>query len=446
MATHPDSPAERPRDALTGLPDAGAVRAMLERWRADAGGDRAAPVHAMIVGLGRFDAVNLAYGEAAGDGALAEIARRILLFAGDELASADWLAARVGGGKFALVAREAMSRERWQWLGEALGDALAAPIVAHDGAGTVRLWPKVALQRVLPGERPGHVLDRLAATLDRAHDRPGARLLWADRAHTPAGVSAARLEADLLAAIDRGEIEVVFQPQYAMDADRLIGAEALARWHHPGLGLVGAGTLFAIAERADHVAHLSRHIAETALAHAANWPDQFRLSLNVTPADLASGGFAGQFTELVTASGFAPARLTLEITEQVLLGDLERAAETLLALKQAGMRVALDDFGGGFCNFRYLKVLPLDALKLDRSMIEGIESDTRDRAVLRAIVALARALGLTVVAEGIETEAQHAIAAAEGCATWQGFLRSPPLAADAFASLARDVGKHAARA
>ena len=434
MATYPSFPSTVPgRDALTGLADAAALDRQLAAWR-DEGveGGRAAPVHALLVGLGRFDAVNLAYGEAAGDGALVELARRLLHFAADELADGDWLAARLGGGKFALVARQSISRERWQWLGEAVGEAFAAPIAAIDGSGTVRLWPRIALMRVLPGETTAHVLDRLAATLGRAHDRPDARVLWADRRHAPAGIRAAELEADLLAALDRDEIEIAFQPQYALDDGRIVGAEALARWQHPRVGLIGAGALFAIAERADHVAHLSRHIAEAALAAAEAWPSHLRLSLNVTPADLASKGFARDFAALVSATRIEPDRITLEITEQVLLGDLDQAAPTIAALRGAGMRIALDDFGGGFCNFRYLKLLELDTIKLDRSMIEGIECDPRDRAVLKAIVALARALDLSVVAEGVETEEQAAIAREEGCAIFQGYLGSPPLTPGAF--------------
>jgi diguanylate cyclase len=420
------------RDSLTGLADAAALSARLGEWRA---AQQAAPVHALLIGLGRFDAVNLAYGEATGDGALVEVARRVLHFAADELAAGEWLAARLGGGKFALVARGTLSRERWQWLGEALAEAVAAPIAAIDGAGTVRLWPRVAMVRVLPGERPEHVLDCLAATLEKAHDHAGARLLWADRGPTPPGIRAAELEADLLGAIDRGEIEVAFQPQYAFADNALVGAEALARWRHHRLGLIGAAALFAIAARTDHVAALSRHIAERALGEASGWPPGLRLSLNITPEDLTSPGFAAELLGLTSSSGFPADRLTLEITEQVLLGDLESVAATLAELRNAGVAIALDDFGGGFCNFRYLKLLPLDLLKLDRSMIDGIEQDPRDLAVLRAIVALAGALGLSVVAEGIESEAQRAIAAREGCATFQGFLAAPPLPAEEFLAL-----------
>ena len=436
MASLPDLSDYR-RDSLTGLVDSEAMRACLAAWRAEGtGGTKAAPIHALLIGLGRFDSVNLAYGEAAGDGALIEVARRILHFSADEIGLGDWLAARIGGGKFALIAREPMSRERWQWLGEALGEAVAAPIAAVDGSGTVRLWPRIALLRVLPGERVDHILDRLAGTLAQAQDRPGARLAWADRSRAPAGIRAAQVEADLLSALDRSQIEILFQPQYELADEVLVGAEALARWNHPRIGQIGAGALFAIAERAEHVAQLSRHIAERALAIASEWPKHLRLSLNVTPNDLASPGFARDLCQLIHDSGFAAERLTLEITEQVLLGDLERSAETLALLKKQGVRIALDDFGGGFCNFRYLKLLPLDTLKLDRSMIEGIEQDSRDLAVLRAIITLARALDLAVIAEGIETEGQREIALREGCEIYQGFLRSAPVTPEIFARIA----------
>ena len=248
------------------------------------------------------------------------------------------------------------------------------------------------------------------------------------------------IEADLVAALARGEVEIVFQPQFDLKSDALVGAEALARWKHPGVGTIGADALFTVAARAGHAAQLSRHIAVSALAAARTWPKHLRLSLNVTPVDLAEPQFVADLLGLVTAARFAPHRLTLEITEQVLIDGLEGGAERLAALRHAGVGTALDDFGAGFCNFRYLKVLPLDTIKLDRSMIDGIEHDDRDLAVLRAIVALARALDLSVVAEGIETEGQRIIAAREGCATYQGFLRSVPLSHAAFLTLA---GEHA---
>ncbi len=242
----------------------------------------------------------------------------------------------------------------------------------------------------------------------------------------PVGLSRA-LEGDLVTALGRGEIEVLFQPQFSCADGNMVGAEALARWQHPTLGEIGARDLFHIAEKSQLVAPLSRHVVAEALRQASRWPVDLRLALNITPEELAEKSFAQDFASGIGRSNIAPSRITLEITEDVLLRDLDLAAEALSALRNTGFRVALDDFGAGFCNFRYLKELPLDAIKLDRSMVLGICRDERDLAVLRAIVSLAQALALEVIAEGVETEAQRAAVSAEGCAYWQGFLRAAPM-------------------
>lgn len=423
--TQPEDPA---RDALTGLVGRDAARLRLTEWLGEG-----AQVQAMLIGLRRFDTVNLAYGAAAGDAALAEIATRMKHFAASELES-GWLAARSGGGQFLLVNREPCSRERWQMVAAQLLDQVARPIAG--AGGTVRPSPRAALLRALEGETADSILDRLGHALDALVAQPGRRIGWADGEGTRAGRSTAQLEADLLQALDRDEIEVLFQPQYACAGDRMIGAEALARWNHPSLGRIGAGGLFAIAERTDHVPQLSHHIARLALRAAARWPGDLRLSLNVTPNDLAAPDFAASFAALLQQSRFPGWRLTLEVTEQVLLSDVAGAARAFETLATSGVKFALDDFGAGFCNFRYLKLLPLDYLKLDRSMIEGVAADPRDLAVLRAIVAMARALDLAVIAEGVENEPQRLLAAAEGCHSYQGFLRSAPLPAETFLAAA----------
>jgi diguanylate cyclase len=427
---------DAPRDPITGLPAIDTVRDRLDEWLtpdASGSGGEPARVHALLLGLRRFDAVNLAYGANAGDAALAAVASRICRFAEHEL-DGPWLVARGGGGNFLLVANEACSRERWHLFAEQLADRVAKPIPAAHG--TLRLSPKLALVRGLAGESGESMLDRLGHTLASGRRLQGQRIGWAEGEAVPPGRTSAQLEADLLAAMDRDEIEILFQPQFAAADDRLTGAEALARWRHPALGRIGASALFAAAERAEQVAQLSRHIARCALAAAAPWPAHLRLSLNVTAADLAAASYADQFMAIVRDSGFAPNLLTLEVTEQALLSDVHSAARTLRRLSDEGLRVALDDFGAGFCNFRYLKLLPLDYLKLDRSMVDGIADDERDLAVLRAIVAMAGALGLEVIAEGIETEDQREMVAAEGCAFYQGFLRAQPMGAAEFLTLA----------
>lgn len=421
------------RDGLTGLPPI----EMARRWLEQLGGpshDGAGSVHALLLGLRRFDAVNLAYGAGAGDLALIEVAARLTQFATAEL-EGPWLVTRGPGGTFLLVATEPCSRERWQLFADQLADQVARPF-ALPGA-TLRLSPRIALLRGLAGEGAGSALDRLAQSLASAMRAHARRVVWVDGTATRIGRTAAQLEADLLHAIDAGAIEVVFQPQFACADDRLTGAEALARWNHPVLGRVGAGTLFAVAERADLLVPLSRHIADLALAGAGDWPAGLRLSINVTPADLAAAGYAAHLCGAVAASGIDPGRVTVEVTEQALLADIGLARAALGALADKGFRVALDDFGAGFCNFRYLKLLPLHYLKLDRAMIDGIEDDPRDLAVLRGIIAMAHALDLQVIAEGIETEAQRATVAAEGCAVYQGFLRAKPMTGQDFTALVR---------
>ena len=237
---------------------------------------------------------------------------------------------------------------------------------------------------------------------------------------------------ELTAAIGQGQVEILFQPQFASGSNQLIGAEALSRWNHPRLGRIGPEALFDIAERCGHATELTRHIAGRALSVAASWREPLRLSLNVTAADLSGATFAATILETAAETGFAAERLTLEITEQALVAELDGCAEQLEILAASGIRIALDDFGAGFCNFRYLKRLPLHVLKLDRSMVEGVVDDERDLAVLRGILAMARALRLKVVAEGVETTEQRAAVAREGCEKWQGFLGGPPMTAREF--------------
>ncbi|WP_243918885.1 bifunctional diguanylate cyclase/phosphodiesterase [Novosphingobium beihaiensis] len=422
---------------MTGIPGIAAVHDRIAAWRADpAIAPRYAHVHAMLLGLRRLETINITYGEAAGDGALEEVANRIQHFASEEL-DGPWQLARIGGGSFVLAANEACSRERWQLVADQLADLIARPIAVPTGI--LRLSPRIALLRALGEESVESMLDRLGTTLQHVSEQQGGRLAWADGELTPPGRSSAQLEADLLEAIDGDQIEILFQPQFSLADDSLTGAEALARWNHPELGRIGAGALFTIAERADHVAQLSHHIARKALWTARDWEGDLRLSINVTPADLASGSYVHQMLDLVRESGFPPRRLTLEVTEQALISDVTQAAEMMAEFSAQGIRIALDDFGAGFCNFRYLKVLPMHYLKLDRSMIEGITSDKRDVAVLRAIVAMADALDLKVIAEGIEEEAQREVVAREGCMYFQGFLRAQPMSAAMFEKLARSA-------
>lgn len=422
-------------DLLTGLADAGTARA----WLDEAGRD--GPVLAMLVALPRMQAVNIAYGTAGGDLVLVEAAQRLLHFADSELGK-DCLVARLGGGQFVLASREVgdattEARARWQYLAQALGRVISRALTIEGE--DLHIAPRTALLVGAPGERGEALIDRLDQTLALLERMAGRRTLWADDPQLAAAVvpgrGIAELESDLLGAMHRDEITVLFQPQFDVATGALAGAEALARWEHPRFGRISADTLFAVADRGDHVAQLSHHIAARALALAAQWPGALKLSLNITAEDFAVGTVVQTIRDLLAQTGFPAARLMLEITEQSLIGDFAAAARALATLAQDGVRVALDDFGTGFSNFRALKALPLDALKLDRSLVRDIAQDPRDRAIVAAMIAMARALDCGVIAEGIETAAQLAILRELGCDLYQGFLRSGPLDPQAFLAM-----------
>ncbi|HQS68420.1 MAG: GGDEF domain-containing protein [Novosphingobium sp. 28-62-57] len=414
------------RDPLTGLASSAEAREWLQR--------APAPdyLQAMLVGLHRFRSVNIAYGNAGGDLALAEIARRIRDFAVEELGPSA-IVARISGGEFLVACTGAMPRERWQWLAEALGRTVGRALPVHGDV--LHLLPRIALLRRAPGESAGRMLDRLDQALGSLEQLPGRRVMWADGSHRARGRSAARLEADLIGAMARDEIGLVFQPQYCVNSGALAGAEVLARWNHPQLGRIGAETLFAIAERGDHIEQLSSHIIQRALASDERWKGHLPLSINITAEDLAAEDFAAGFAQALDHSGFPPAQLTLEVTEQSLIADFVRSASSLKTIAALGVRIALDDFGTGYANFRTLKALPIDTLKLDASLVGDVDTDPRDRAILKAIVAMAKALGQKIVVEGIEREGQLAVLAQEGCDVFQGFLRSGPVSGEAIAAM-----------
>jgi EAL domain-containing protein (putative c-di-GMP-specific phosphodiesterase class I) len=238
------------------------------------------------------------------------------------------------------------------------------------------------------------------------------------------------LQSDLRNALDRNEIELLFQPQVAIPSGQIVGVEALARWRHPVHGELGAVTLFAVAEQSDYLLALSAHVQKRAAEQAAAWPavlSHLRLSVNVTAADIARSGFAKGFLAMIDASGFPRNRLTVELTESGLVDDLGVAAELLADLRAGGCRVAIDDFGTGYSSLAYLKALPLDYLKIDKKLAQDIAGTARDRIVVRGVIDMARSLGLAVIAEGVETEEQLALLAREGCNYYQGFLCAEPL-------------------
>lgn len=417
-------PASVLRDALIGSQGAAGARRWLDRRLADPDGR---PLSAMLIALNRFDIVNTAYGRAAGDDLLRAALKRI-----EDVADGA-LAVRLGGSEF-LVAIEDQGA-RVDLVAERVAGELARPFVTGEAIAV--LGCRIGIAGRQPGDNAVSLLRRASEALADARASDSATVRTADSSGDEASLEA--LAVELHHAIERGEIDILFQPQVSVSTGTMVGVEALARWDHPVLGTIGADTLFAAAARADLEIGLSDHIQRIVLARAAAWPSGLRglrLSLNLTAADIARPGFADLFLDRVDASGFPRGRLTVEIVESGLIEDLGAAAGLLASLRRAGLRVAIDDFGTGYSSLAYLKSLPLDYLKIDKKLAQDITGTTRDRVVVRGVIDMARSLGLVVIAEGVETQAQLELLAKEGCQIYQGFLYSEPVSGDALAAMA----------
>ena len=254
---------------------------------------------------------------------------------------------------------------------------------------------------------------------------------WGRRASDAGAAPPVAPQRDLLleAAIAHEQVDVLFQPLIEPATGRIVGAEALAR----SPVVAGAELLFARASAGGLAERLSRLVQRKALRSAAVWEGPLKglgLSINVLPADLARTGYESWLLDEVGAAGIDPRRVTAEITENALLVDQEAAAERLQRLRDAGIRIAVDDFGTGYASLAYLTSLPLDAIKIDRGLVADIVGGERDRIVVKAMIHLARELDLKVVVEGVETTGQLALLADWGCDLYQGFLGAGALTHD----------------
>jgi predicted signal transduction protein with EAL and GGDEF domain len=240
-----------------------------------------------------------------------------------------------------------------------------------------------------------------------------------------------QLETALRGAVGNDELRLVYQPQIRLEDNRMHGAEALLRWTHPQLGEVSPAIFIPLAEEIGVISELGRWVLEQACRQTAEWDRAGlllpRLSVNVSVQQLERGDFVDEIRSLFEATSVEPDRLELEVTETVLMRNVERVTANLSALKDLGVTLAVDDFGSGFSSLSYLKQLPITRLKIDKAFVDGITLDSNDDAIARAIIALGRALSLETIAEGVETAPQAEFLASEGCDEVQGYLFGRPM-------------------
>jgi len=406
------------QDQLTRLPN----RTVAEQWllRAVAPGARTR-VGVCTLDIDGFGLVNDTHGQQVGDRLLLAVAGRL------QVAAAGHLVTRTGADEFTVLVADPRDVDEVHGLADRLLATMAMPFTV--GGATVNLSASI-------GVAEGSTLDTCAAEFLRGSDvaRSWAKVLGGGRAvvfdpqRDAAEAARYALLSGMRGAIGRGEFRLAFQPLVRLSDGKLRGAEALVRWQHPEQGLLAPGRFIALAEYSGAIVPLGRWILEVACAQAADWwrdlgPDAPYVSVNVSPVQLAEPGWLGDVKEVLEATGLPAEKLQLEITEQAVLGEDAAPLDALTALRSAGVQLALDDFGTGYSSLAWLRRLPVHALKIDGSFIEGLRSpdpDPTDSSIVRALVGMAHALGLEVTAEWVQTGLQADRLAELGCDFGQG--------------------------
>jgi len=407
-------------DGLTGLPNR---RQFFEHLNEviEAAKTEGRSFAAGVIDLDGFKPVNDAYGHAVGDKVLFETGARLCRDHGAPL-----FIARLGGDEFGLVVDADLDRVAVKALGDALCATLSAPhclpgaTAQVSGSVGFALYPSA-------GETPALLYERADYALYHAkQNRRGAAVVFSADHETEIR-RAGLIEQGLRNAdIDR-EFSLSFQPLVDIRRGRTTGFEALARWTSPTLGVVTPEEFIAVAERSGLIAQISPLLLRWALQAAADWPDDIRLSFNLSARDVTSPEQMARVIDVITASMVAPSRIDLEVTETAMMRDLAQAERALNGLKALGVRISLDDFGAGYSSLSHVDRLPIDTLKIDGSFMRGLTGTCKRRAIVKTILDMCRNLELDCVVEGVETAGELALLLPLGCQVAQGYLFARPM-------------------
>jgi diguanylate cyclase (GGDEF)-like protein len=418
---------------LTGLPNRTLALDRIDQAlrRRDAG-----TVAVLALDVDRFKLVNDSLGHAAGDELLIALSTRVR----DVLRPGDTVA-RFGGDEFIVVCDGVDGPQGAIAIAERLARAIAEPLLLGSGVHFVSASIGIAVGG-RPDDTPESLLRDADAAMYRVKEsgRGGYELF--DEHLREQVLNRVRIEGKLRGALERDELRVQYQPIVDARSGRPVSVEALVRWQHPDRGLIPPSEFIPVAEETGLIAELGRWVLGEACSQVAAWQREFGvplgLAVNVSGRQLARPGFAAEVARIAERSGLIAGTLGLEITESVLIEEADAPMAALAQLRQHGLRLSLDDFGTGYSSLSYLKRFPLDSLKLDRSFIRGLGSGEEDRAIVEAVVTMARTLGLDVVAEGVETERQLAEVRALECPFAQGYLFARPLPPAAMTDLLSD--------
>lgn len=403
-------------DELTGL----ANRRVLTSRLNETIHDGSAPT-VLLLDLDRFKAVNDSLGHDQGDELLRIIADRLRLAVrpGD-------LVARLGGDEFAILLASPSDTTDADIVADRLVELLDEPVILVGQ--TIQPAASIGIAKLDLPTSGSEVLRAADTAMYQAKAAGGSGHVTFDQKTQSKPNEALQIEGGLRHAIERGELSVHYQPEIALDTGRILGAEALVRWEHPLRGLMHARSFLHIAEDAGLLSAIGSFVLRAACVEAASWADQDTLiRVNLAASQLHQADMVTVIGEALTIAGLDPQRLCIEVTEASMTQDLERSEHVLSGLRSLGVRIALDDFGTSFASLAHLKRFGVDTIKIDRSLVRGLDSPNADDLLVRSIVSLAAALELEVVAEGIETQAQAEALLRAGCTRAQGYFYAPPM-------------------
>jgi diguanylate cyclase (GGDEF)-like protein len=411
-------------DALTSLANRSLFRARMDEelvLATRAGG----PLALLYIDLDRFKEVNDTFGHLVGDGLLCEIARRL-----ERVAEVGDVVARLAGDEFVFVTRRGAAAACE--VAEQIVAALALPVVIDGCALASGASLGVA---IFPQD--GGTTEELLRSADMALYRAKAEGKGTYRTFDPSMAEQLRqrraMQRDLEQAIQDRALTLVYQPQVRVTDRAITGFEVLVRWTHPEHGPVPPSTFIPLAEEAGLIGAIGELVLCEACAEAASWAEPLSIAVNLSPLQIAQGDLPALVQSVLLRTGLAPSRLELEITEGVLIQDINRALHVLRQLKAMGVRIAMDDFGTGFSSLSYLQKFPFDKIKIDGSFVTDLDHNGHSRAIVRAVLGLGRSLSIPVIAEGVETGAQLDLLQAESCNEVQGYLTGRPAPIASFA-------------
>ena len=373
----------------------------------------------------RFKAVNDQHGYETGDRLLKAIANALR----DELGR-DAVIGRLSGDEFA-VALECAPSEVHLAEGAAEGvlRAVSRPFSFEERIIQVGGFAGIASAPAADVRIPD-LIRRADIAMDRARSGRSARPVWFDAGMERALLAQSEIEQGIRYGLDHGQFLPFFEPQVDLATGEIVGFEMLARWNHPLSGIIAPDVFIPIAEEIGAIGRLSEQIIAEALREAASWDPATKISVNISPAQLADGWLAQRIVRILAETGFPAERLVVEITESSLFADLDLARTIVTSLKNQGIRLALDDFGTGFSSLSHLRSLPFDIIKIDRSFVSNLSAKQENGAIIRAVTMLAGALSVPVCVEGIEDESAYQAVLSLGCAIGQGWYFGKPMRAD----------------